>query len=58
MMREEELRATYRLGEDETVALITNLFTNHKALTERIQRLVYQIAKNSGNSIKERMLRI
>jgi transposase len=52
MLTEEELRAIYRLGEDETVALMMNLLENYKALAERIQKLEDQIAKNSGNSSK------
>lgn len=49
---EEEIRVIYRLGEDETVALMMNLLQNYRALAERIQKLEDQIAKNSGNSGK------
>jgi transposase len=49
---EEEIRAIYRLGEEESVALIMNLLQNYKVLVERVQKLEDQIAKNSGNSGK------
>lgn len=49
---EAEIRAIYRLGEAETVALIMNLLQNYRALAERIQKLEDQIVKNSGNSGK------
>jgi transposase len=47
---EDEIRAIYRLGEDETTAFIWNMLQNYNALAERIQKLEDQIAKNSGNS--------
>jgi transposase len=49
---EDEIRAIYRLGEDETVAFIWNMLQNYNTLAERIQKLEDQIAKNSGNSGK------
>lgn len=49
---EDEIRAIYRLGEDETVAFIWNMLLNYSTLAERIQKLEDQIAKNSGNSGK------
>lgn len=49
---EEEIRAIYRLGEEETVAFIRNLLQAYNALEERIQKLEDQAAKNSGNSGK------
>lgn len=49
---EDDIRAIYRLGEDETVAFIWNMLQNYKTLSERIQKLEDQIAKNSGNSGK------
>jgi len=49
---EDEIRAIYRKGEDETVAFIWNLLQNYNALAERIQKLEDQIAKKSNNSGK------
>jgi transposase len=49
---EKEIRALYRLGENETVALILNLLQSYQALAERVQKLEDQLAKNSGNSGK------
>jgi transposase len=49
---EDDIRAIYRLGEDETVAFIWNILQNYKTLAKRIQKLEDQIAKNSGNSSK------
>jgi transposase len=51
-LKEDEIRAIYRLGEEETVTLIMKLVQNYKELEERIQKLEDQIAKNSGNSGK------
>ena len=49
---EEDIRAIYRLGEDETVAFIWSMLQNYKTLAERIQKLEDQNTKNSGNSGK------
>ena len=49
---EKEIRALYRLGEDEAVALIMNLLQSYQALAERVQKLEDQLAKHSGNSSK------
>lgn len=51
-LTEDELRAIYRLGEDETVAFIWNMLRNYNTLAERMQKLEDQAAKNSGNSGK------
>ena len=36
---EDDIRAIYRLGEDETVAFIWNILQNYKTLSKRIQKL-------------------
>ena len=52
LLTEEEIRALYRLGEDETVAAIWDLVQNYKELESQIEKLKGQLAKNSGNSSK------
>jgi len=44
---EEEIRAIYRQGEDAMVALVGSLIRVVQALSERIQELEDQLAKNS-----------
>jgi hypothetical protein len=50
--KEEEIRATYRQGEDAMVALVGSLIKIVQALSERVQALEDQVAKNSHNSGK------
>src|SRR3989337_1094578 len=50
ILSEEEIRAIYRQGEDAIVKLIQSLNQNLLLLTERVQALVDQLAKNSRNS--------
>jgi len=49
---EEEIRAAVRKGEDETVALVSNLLEVISLLAVRVQSLEDQLAKNSSNSGK------
>lgn len=49
---EEEIHAIYRQGEDAMVALVSNLIRVVQALSERVQVLEDQLAKNSSNSGK------
>src|SRR5674476_592117 len=49
---EEEIRAIYRQGEDAMVALVGSLIRVVQALSERVQALEDQLAKNSSNSGK------
>lgn len=50
ILSEEEIRAIYRQGEDAIVKLIQSLSQNLLLLTERVQALEDQLAKNSRNS--------
>ena len=50
--KEEEIRATYRQGEDAMVTLVGSLIKIVQALSERVQALEDQVAKNSHNSGK------
>jgi transposase len=49
---EEEIRAIYHQGEDAMVALVGSLIRVVQALSERVQALEDQLAKNSHNSGK------
>ncbi len=48
----EEIRATYRQGEDAVIALFDGLYAVIRALEARVQVLEDQVAKNSSNSSK------
>jgi transposase len=50
--KEEEIRAIYQQGEDAMVALVGSLIKVVQALSERVQALEDQVAKNSHNSGK------
>lgn len=52
ILSEAEIRATYRQGEDAVVNLIQSLNQNLLLLSERVQALEDQLAKNSRNSGK------
>ena len=47
-----EIRAIYGQGEEAVVTLVERLLAQISDLTERVQKLEDQIAKNSGNSGK------
>ena len=50
--KEEEIRAIYQQGEDAMVALVGSLIKVVQVLSERVQALEDQVAKNSHNSGK------
>jgi len=52
ILSEAEIRATYQQGEDAVVSLIQSLNQNLLLLSERVQALEDQLAKNSRNSGK------
>ncbi len=49
---EEEIRAIYQQGEEAVIEFVGSLLEAVKVLTERVQVLEDQLAKNSNNSGK------